>query len=272
MKTTLLIDGDVLAFDGAFAGQEAIQWQEDLWTLHGDSAKGKTHISNRISEIQETLNADSTIIAFTHKQNFRKVLNPDYKSNRKGKFRPLLIQPLKEWMAETWESYCWDWLEADDVLSILATERPNRKDKRIIVSIDKDFNGVPCDWYNYRKKELNKDEELDADRFHLIQTIAGDAVDGYNGIPRFGPKTAEKHLDKFGYSWETVVRLYESKGLSEDVALMNAWMARLLRKDEYNLKQKCIESLWLPDTFSVSDKRKYSSIIDSVTGKINNEF
>ena len=118
MNTTLLIDGDVLAFDGSFAGQEIIQWDEELWTTHGDSAKGKTHISNRISKIQEVIEPDETIVAFTHPTNFRKVINPDYKANRKGQFRPLLLNPLKDWMKETWKSECWELLEADDVLSI----------------------------------------------------------------------------------------------------------------------------------------------------------
>lgn len=271
MNTTLLIDGDVLAFDGSFAGQEIIQWDEELWTTHGDSAKGKTHISNRISKIQEVIKPDETIIAFTHTTNFRKVINPDYKANRKGQFRPLLLNPLKDWMKETWKSECWELLEADDVLSILATEIQDKDNKTVIASIDKDFHGVPSDWYNYRKDELYNHKELDSERFHLIQTIAGDAVDGYSGIPKFGPKTAEKHLDRFGYHWDTVVRLYESKGLTEADALMNAWMARLLRKDEYNTKEKRIETLWFPDTFSEDDKQKYLPVVHSLT-KTNDAF
>ena len=272
MEKVILIDGDILAFEGSFSAQETIQWKEDLWTIHGDTAKAKCHILDRVSCIQDELGATQTIMAFSHPLNFRKKLNPTYKSNRAKSFRPIMLNPLRDWMKEEWESYCWEWLEADDVLGILATERPNRKDKRIIVSIDKDFNGVPCDWYNYKKKEMNTPDLEAADRFHLIQAIAGDAVDGYKGIPKFGPKTAEKHLDANGYTWSTVSKLYESKGLSETEALMNAWMARLLRKGEYNLKQKQIEYLWMPDSYTPADKRKYSSLIHQVTGKQEHGF
>ena len=43
---------------------------------------------------------------------------------------------------------------------------------------------------------------------------------------------AKKWLDDNGYTWESVVALYEKNGQTEQEALMNAWMARLLRKQE----------------------------------------
>jgi|TARA_R100000482_G_scaffold56309_2_gene20197 DNA polymerase-1 len=272
MKTTILIDGDVLAFEAAFVGQEVIQWDDELWTVHGDSALAKTHLSNKIAEIQKVLKADKTVLAFSHSQNFRKILNPDYKSNRKGGFRPILLKPLKEWMSEKWESHCWDYLEADDVLSILATDKTDKDEVKIIVSIDKDFNGVPVDWYNYRKQEYVTRDILDAERFHLIQCIAGDSIDGYKGIEGWGVKTAKKHLDKFGYSWKTVSQLYESKGLTEDYAIMTGWMARLLRVDEYNIEKKEIERLWLPRSYTPEQKERYAKITKTVTGKIEDAF
>ena len=32
---TLLIDGDIIAYRAASATEVPIQWEEDLWTLHG---------------------------------------------------------------------------------------------------------------------------------------------------------------------------------------------------------------------------------------------
>lgn len=270
-QTVILIDGDVLAYEAGFTSQYPVEWEEDLWTLHGDMGRAKDYVHERINELEEHLGATSTIIAFSDSANFRRKLNPLYKSNRRASFKPILIKPIREWMKETFECECWPNLEADDVLSILATERPNRLDTRIIVSIDKDFHGVPGRWYNFRKQEHHHPSEEMADRFHLIQTISGDHTDGYSGVPKYGVKTATKYLDKEGYTWEAIMKLYDKADLPESEAVMNAWMARLLRKNEYNLKNKEINYLWLPKTFQTVDKRRYSTQVHSVTGTLDED-
>ena len=65
-------------------------------------------------------------------------------------------------------------------------------------------------------------------RWHLIQTLAGDQTDGYGGVPGIGVKRAIALLDKDGYTWDTVVKAFKSKELDEDVALMNARLAKIL--------------------------------------------
>ena len=34
--STLLIDGDIVAYQIAFRTEEAIRWDNDIWTLHSD--------------------------------------------------------------------------------------------------------------------------------------------------------------------------------------------------------------------------------------------
>ena len=41
-------------------------------------------------------------------------------------------------------------------------------------------------------------------------------------------------FDEDGYSWETVVKAFTSKGLDEDAALMNARLARILTCEDYD--------------------------------------
>ena len=84
---------------------------------------------------------------------------------------------------------------------------------------------------NSRTQTITKAE---ADFFHKIQTLTGDATDGYNGLPGFGPKTAQKLLHKEGCSWETVVKAYEKKGFTEEDALTTARLAYILREENYN--------------------------------------
>ena len=46
-------------------------------------------------------------------------------------------------------------------------------------------------------------------------------------------------------SWATVVAAYEKAGLSEDVAVENARMARILLSEDWDAKEKRVK-LWTP--------------------------
>jgi DNA polymerase-1 len=163
-------------------------------------------------------------------------------------------------------------LEADDVLAILATERPDINDERIIVSIDKDFKGVPCKFYDFNRDEMHEIGEVDANAYHLMQAIAGDATDGFKGVPGVGVVRAKRMLDNDGATWATVMNAYEKAGLTEEDALMNAWMAYLIRKGQYNKKKKELTYLWMPDEFTPAQKRKYSHLIHQVTGNLDEDL
>ena len=45
----------------------------------------------------------------------------------------------------------------------------------------------------------------------LIQTLSGDQTDGYAGAPGFGVKTSAKFFAEYGYTWNSVVKAFESK-------------------------------------------------------------
>ena len=270
-RNVILVDGDILVYEGAFIAQKNLQWEDDLWTVHADIAVAKVYIHERIASFTEKLEATDVIVALSDKTNFRRKLNPLYKANRRTTLKPIGLKPVREWIEQKYHVECWPNLEADDVLSVLATERPNRLDHRIIVSIDKDFHGVPGHWYDFNKDEYHHPSEEEADGHHLIQTISGDHVDGYKGVPGVGGVRARAWLDKEGYSWSSVVKAYEDVGLPESEALMTAWMARLLRKPDYNLKRKELTYLWMPPTYQEADKRKYSQLVHSVTGALDED-
>ena len=270
-KTTILIDADVLAFEASIIAQEGIQWEEELWTVHADMAVAKERVIARIEQFKDLLKADEVVLALSDRANFRRKLFPDYKSNRRKAVLPIIIKPMKEWMIKELDAQLWANIEADDILSILATERPNRLDKRVIVSIDKDFKGVPGIFYDYNKEEYHEPTEQEADNFHLIQTLMGDSTDGFSGVKRVGPVAAQRWLDEHGYTWESVVALYEKKGQTEQDALMNAWMARLLRKEEYNKKQKHITKLWTPKNYQNLERKEILPLVRSVRGVLDGD-
>ena len=59
-------------------------------------------------------------------------------------------------------------------------------------------------------------------------------------------KRAETLFNKEGYNWATVVKAFKDKGLTEDDALLNARLARILTIDDYDTKRQ-EPILWTPE-------------------------
>ena len=264
-KTTLLIDADVLAFEASVIAECSVEWKDELWTVHADMALAKARVVNRVEEFKEKLKSDNVVMCLSDRANFRRKLYPEYKSNRSKSRLPIILRQVKQWIIEELGGVMWANLEADDVISILATDKA-MDEETIIVSIDKDFKGVPGIYFDYNRGEYHQPSEEEADNFHLIQTLMGDGTDGFSGVPKIGPVTAKKLLDKEGYTWDTVVKAYEKAGLTEQDALMNAWMARLLRADNYCFRTNTIKRLWTPKNYQTKDTLKISQQGLSVTG------
>ena len=269
-KTTLLIDADVLAFEAAVVAEESIEWKDEMWTVHADMALAKARVINRVEEFKDMMKTDSVTMCLTDRANFRRVLNPDYKANRSKSRLPIILRQVKQWIIEELDGQMWANLEADDIISILATDK-EMDEETIIISIDKDFKSVPGIFYDYNRGEYHQPTEEEADNYHLIQTIAGDHTDGYSGVPGIGVTRAERLLQSEGYTWETVVKCYEKAGLSEQDALMNAWMARLLRADNYSFRTNTIKKLWTPRNYQTKDIQEISLQALNVTGTLDED-
>ena len=267
-KTTLLIDADVLAFEAAVVAEESIEWKDEMWTVHADMALAKARVVNRVEEFKDMMKTDSVTMCLTDRANFRRILNPDYKANRSKSRLPIILRQVKQWIIDEYDGQMWANLEADDVISILATDK-EMDEETIIVSIDKDFKTVPGIFYDYNKGEYHQPTEEEADNYHLVQAIAGDHTDGYSGVPGIGVTRAERLLEKDGYTWETVTACYEKAGLTEQDALMNAWMARLLRAENYSFRTNTIKKLWTPRNYQTKDILKISPQGLSVTGTLD---
>ena len=267
-KTTLLIDADVLAFEAAVVAEEPIEWKDEMWTVHADMALAKARVVNRVEEFKDMMKTNKVTMCLTDRGNFRRVLNPDYKANRSKSRLPIILRQVKKWIIDEMDGQMWANLEADDIISILATDK-EMDEETIIVSIDKDFKSVPGIFYDYNRGEYHQPTEEEADNYHLVQTIAGDHTDGYSGVPGIGLTRAERLLQKEGYTWETVTKCYEKAGLSEQDALTNAWMARLLRAENYSFRTNTIKKLWTPRNYQTKDIQEISPQGLSVTGTLD---
>ena len=247
MNRTLLIDGDVIAYTAASAVEREYDWGDDLWTLHSDVGEARNKATAQIEALGEKLKADHVVIAFSDKENFRKTIYPDYKGNRKDKRKPIALKELKEWIGEQYETWVRPGLEGDDVLGILSTHPKMFPGEKIIVSIDKDFKTVPGYFFNPDKDTQPQFIDfMDANYWHMMQTLTGDATDGYPGCPGIGPKTAEKLLDcPHDSMWDVVAEAYKKKGLTLEDAITQARCARILRCTDYDFKKK-EPILWHP--------------------------
>lgn len=250
--TTLLLDADVLAYKVSCINQQDFDWGDTGQSRVVDPIRARKDTDELIGSYCETLKANSVVVCLSDpKVNFRKELCPSYKSNRKGVEKPELLAWVKEYLEYEYRSFIRPRLEADDVMGILATSGDRFiKGDRIIVSEDKDMRTVPARIFNPNKPDLGVIEvsELDADRFHMWQTICGDPTDGYPGCPGLGEKSAYAE-EIIGADreelWDIVLDAYASKGLTEDDAVLQARLAHILWASSYNFKSKKVR-LWQP--------------------------
>lgn len=250
-KPTILLDGDVFVYQVGLSVEKPTDWGDDLWTLHADFNEAKTLLNAKINRLKEVLEADEVRIALScpTEEGFRRQLVASYKSNRTGNRKPIVHRPLRQYLIDELGATVAPRLEADDLLGIWATTKS--KKPTILASIDKDFRGVPCEFYKLSQYGDNAARETiteeAASHWHALQTLMGDRVDGYAGVPGVGVKTAEKILSEVtdGNYWPVIKAAYEDAGLSEEVALENARLARILRHGGYNFRTNKIK-LWTP--------------------------
>lgn len=250
VQLNILFDGDIELYRAI--SEEVYIWAEDLHTLVSDAKESRQRMEVNIKKTQKLLEdwletSLNVILCFSDNENWRKSLYPRYKANRTLQRRPIAFKAVKEWFIKNYNSKVWPRLEADDVLGILGTSDFN---DNIIVSADKDLKCIPGWLFNPDKDTTPKLISLqEADHFHIWQALTGDNVDGYPGCPSVGPVAAYKALGKPGqYTlpelWERLISLYKRSGRSPEEALVQAKMARILRKDEWDFEKK--ECLWQP--------------------------
>lgn len=80
---TLLIDGDVFAYQFACAAEVATHWGDDFWTLHADAATTKQKLDAFLNELKSKLEADHLIIALSDRtRNYFRSRFSTYKAGR----------------------------------------------------------------------------------------------------------------------------------------------------------------------------------------------
>jgi DNA polymerase-1 len=254
---TALIDGDILAYEASSANEYNTQWDTHCWTRHADLDSAVRQLDDKIEHLAHKAEADDIIIAISASGGdyFRRKINPsEYKSNR-NQPKPVIYQPLRDYMLEVYTTFERPGLEGDDVLGILSTHPTLIEGKKVVVSVDKDMLTFPGFVLNPNKLDEGVIEvtQAQADYNFYKQILTGDPVDGYKGCPGVGkvraakilaPYASDEHFDCAG-AWQAIIDTFHWKMLGREVALMNARMARILRAEDYEVKTRKIK-LWEP--------------------------
>lgn len=206
--TLALIDADVVAFRCAAS---AIGAPEDIAIMRADIM---------MRELLDKVGAPEYRAWLTGDNNFRKVIYPEYKANRKDKPKPEHLNACREYLCREWGAFVTDGYEADDALGIHASDRT------VICSNDKDLLQIPGKHFNIVKSEFLDVEPVVGLRNFYHQLLLGDRSDnipGYDGVARVKPTI---QLDK----WLTELhRLQTEEDMYEFVC------------DRYELSQEQLE-------------------------------
>lgn len=281
MERTILIDGDTIAFIAASASQHIIENENGYVEPFARRAEGEAIVDNSIQWLSDSLKATHIMVFLScpAEQNWRLKVDPGYKGNRKKSVRPLLLQPLKEYLRGKYGAKHFAFLEADDALGIHATSDTLVKGDKVVVGRDKDFSTIPG--LHFQLKDVDSNGKpiirevtpLQAQLNHYVQSLAGDAVDGYAGCPSIGMTRAREVVEnpdrlvpKVGVItrgknkgqeaikwhsagpssvWEAIVSRYEKAGLSEMDAIKTARLAKILLADDYDMETHEVR-LWVP--------------------------
>ena len=244
---SLLIDADFIVYKCCAATETEINFGDDLIVVTSKFSEAYEYVERELSNIASNLGCfDDSILFFSDSINFRKSIDSDYKGHRNRK-KPCGYKRVINKLKEDYHVVVMPKLEADDAIGIYATKEQGH----IICSPDKDMRQIPGDLYDLSEGVVTITKE-EGDRWHLIQTMAGDQTDGYAGVPTIGVKRADAILTEKGATWKTVLETFLEKGLTEEDALKNARLAKILQMEDYDFTNQ-EPRLWSPGSDSRND-------------------
>ena len=202
MDHMILVDADSIYFRIACVvskDQKLVRsWKKDI----------RTAIDSTMNDIGRQCLMGQQLVALKGRGNFRKDLYPDYKATR-----PELDDARKEalnygytYMKEKYDGKPADGMEADDLVSIWASEARDSGINYFVVGIDKDLLQIPGNHYNFTKREHRFMDDDEADLCLMLQCLTGDTSDNIPGIRGIGPKRAATLLANIpmGRRWSRV--------------------------------------------------------------------
>lgn len=172
--------------------------------------------------------------------NFRKEIDPSYKSNRKESSRPLYFKELRSYAIDHLGAYLTDGVEADDMLGILQSE------DTCIASADKDCLQVPG-WHYRLKREWGQNEMIYVDEstawFNFFkQCLTGDQVDMVEGVKN---PLKSHHKNPPNFSDTTATELLKDKSREEMFEIVQEMYRQQYGESWFEQFDKNCRLLWI---------------------------
>jgi 5'-3' exonuclease len=208
-----LIDGDIVAYRAA-ASTENEPLDVCLYRIDDTMRVIKEACKNFLES--------STYLTGT--DNFRKVVCPNYKANRKDKIKPRWLKESRDYLISRHGAEVINGAEADDALGWSQT------DNTIICTIDKDLLMIPGLHYNWVKEVFAEVTPIAGYRHFYKQMLIGDPTDNVVGIYGLGPVKAGKMLDSFIDTYLMYQTVKQAYGGDLERFLKNANLLWIMRK------------------------------------------
>lgn len=247
MTIHLLFDGDILAYRAGFAAEkrvyfdkrlprnegesfeyrneavkhipkEFIEWERELQPLSHALENCKNLVNRSITYLTEHFDDDCVYTSFLtgndEKPNFRKLVEPEYKQNRKEENKPTYLPEIQQFIMDRHNGYTTQGCEADDFFGHAKLDAIAKGQIPVIVGVDKDLKQLSGYHFNIAKQELENISTLYADAVFWRQMLEGDRVDNIIGIAGIGKIKAERNIP-LGISHEeakkTVASFYKAE-------------------------------------------------------------
>ncbi|CAM3643184.1 DNA polymerase I [Polynucleobacter arcticus] len=248
----------LLLVDGSSYLYRAFHAMPDLRNGAGDPTGAIYGMVNMMRRARSELQADHIACVFDAKgKTFRDEMYSEYKAHRSPMPEDLVkqIEPIHAMVkALGWPVLMVSGVEADDVIGTLACQATEAGWETIISTGDKDLAQLVNDSVTLINTMTN--EKLDIpgviekfgvppERIVDYLSIIGDTVDNVPGVPKAGPKTANKWLAEFGDLDNLMANADQVKGVVGE-NLRNSLQWLLQARQLITVKTDCDLSSHLP--------------------------
>ena len=209
----LLVDADSLIFASCYKKRDKPEDDKYCRNIVDAEAKFDEQFMNIVNKLEDMYPIEKVITFSGSKGNFRKLITPVYKANRKKQELPPLLDNMHQFVKDKYDSVWGYGIETDDMVARYWKGLSDEvgRDNVMIVSIDKDYKQFPCLMYNYhyKHKEVLDISEEEALYNFYEQMIIGDTADNVNYFKGKGKKYAEKYLKDCNTKYQYTRKMLE---------------------------------------------------------------
>jgi DNA polymerase I len=248
----------LLLVDGSSYLYRAFHAMPDLRNGAGEPTGAIYGMVNMMRRARSELKADHIACVFDAKgKTFRDEMYTEYKAHRSPMPEDLVkqIEPIHAMVkALGWPVLMVSGVEADDVIGTLACQATQAGWETIISTGDKDLAQLVNESVTLINTMTNEKLDINGvvekfgvppERIVDYLSIIGDAVDNVPGVPKAGPKTANKWLAEFGDLDNLMANADQVKGVvGENLRATLAWLPQA--RQLITVKTDCDLSPHLP--------------------------